>query len=65
MSSIETMSIEDRLLKLEEIWNSFDKVALKSPKWHEEILEKRKKKIDNNEMEFVSLEALKKRYSEI
>lgn len=53
------MSVEDRLLKLEEIWNSFDKEALKSPKWHEEILKKRKEKFKNNEMEFISIYGLK------
>lgn len=55
------MSVEDRLLKLEEIWNSFDKEALKSPKWHKKILKKRKEKFKNNKIEFIPIYELKKR----
>lgn len=65
MSEIGIMSVEDRLLKLEEIWNSFDKEALKSPKWHEEILKKRKEKFDKGDMEFISISELKKKRREI
>lgn len=65
MSDIGTMSVENRLLKLEEIWNSFDKMALKSPKWHENVLKKRGERYKNDEMEFVSISQLKKKRSEI
>ncbi len=65
MSEVLSMSIENRLLKLEEIWNSFDDIVLKSPSWHEDILKERKKKYENNKMKFVSLTELKKKYSEV
>jgi hypothetical protein len=32
---------------------------IESPEWHQDILEKRKRKIDNGKAEFISLEELK------
>jgi hypothetical protein len=58
---IENMNVQDRLLTMEAIWNSFlnDETKIDSPDWHQDILKKRKSKIQNGKAESVSLEELK------
>jgi hypothetical protein len=58
---IEKMSTIDRLQAMEALWVSLmeEEAEIDSPDWHQDILENRKKKIDNGEAEFVSLEDLR------
>ncbi len=58
---IEKMSTIERLQAMEALWDSFMKEESKidSPKWHQDIIEERKRKIENGKAEFISLEELK------
>ena len=58
---IKTMSIKERLLFMEALWDSFlnEEREIDSPEWHGRILEERKRKIENNEAEFITIEKLK------
>jgi len=58
---IERMTKIERLRIMEIIWNSLlqDERGIESPKWHENILLTRKKKIKQGKSQFLSLEELK------
>ena len=63
MNTIETkkMSMIERLQAMEALWDSLldEESEIESPDWHQDILEERKKKIENGKAEFISLEELK------
>ena len=63
MNTIETkkMSMIERLQAMEALWDSLldEESEIESPGWHQDILEERKKKIENGTAEFISLEELK------
>jgi len=63
MNTIETkkMSMIERLQAMEALWDSLldEESEIESPEWHQDILEERKKKIENGKAEFISLEELK------
>jgi putative addiction module component (TIGR02574 family) len=58
---IEKMSTIDRLQAMEALWDSFmaEKSEIDSPEWHRDIIEERKRKIENGKAEFISLEELR------
>ena len=58
---IKKMSTIERLQTMEALWDSLmnEESEIESPKWHRDILEERKKKIENGKAEFISLEELK------
>ena len=60
-TEIQKMNLKERLQAMELLWDSLleDEYRLESPAWHEEVLRERKKKIDNNEARFISLDELK------
>ncbi len=60
-TEIKKMSIIERLQTMEELWNSLcqEESDIESPKWHKDILEERRKKIEKGEAKFISLEELK------
>ncbi len=60
---IEKMSLIERLQAMEVLWDSLtDKeTEIESPEWHQDIIEERKRKIENGKAEFLSLEELKAR----
>jgi len=55
------MSPAERIEVMETIWDSLlhDDVDIKTPEWHSDVLENRKKLIENGQAEFISLEKLK------
>jgi len=55
------MSTMERLQVMEALWDSFmeEESKIESPDWHGDILEERKRKIENGKAEFISLEELK------
>jgi putative addiction module component (TIGR02574 family) len=57
---IKKMSTIERLKAMESLWDSLmdEEPKIESPEWHRDILEKRKRKIDNGKAEFISLEEL-------
>lgn len=63
MSTIEikNMSITERLQIMEALWDSllYEESEMESPEWHRDILEDRKRKIEEGKAEFISLEELK------
>ena len=58
---IKKMSTIERLQAMEALWNSImdEEPEIESPEWHRDILEERKRKIENGKAEFISLEELK------
>ena len=58
---IKKMSVIERLQAMETLWDSLvdEGSEIESPQWHREILEERKRKIENGKAEFISLEELK------
>ncbi len=63
-AEIQKMSISERILTMEALWDSLlaDESNIESPEWHGDVLRERQKKIENGEMEFISLEEFKKRH---
>ena len=58
---IKKMSMVERLQAMEALWDSllYEESEIESPEWHRDILEERKRKIENGKAEFISLEKLK------
>ena len=58
---IRKMSTIERLQAMEALWDSllYEESEIESPEWHRDILEGRKRKIENGKAEFISLEELK------
>ena len=58
---IKKMSMIERLQAMEALWDSLldEESEIESPEWHHNILEDRKRKIENGKAEFISLEELK------
>jgi putative addiction module component (TIGR02574 family) len=58
---IKRMSTIERLQAMEALWDSFmeEDSKVESPEWHRDILEERKKKIENGKAEFISLKELR------
>ena len=63
-SEIKRMSTIERLQTMEAIWDSllYDEAEIESPEWHKNILEERKKKIDEGKAKFFSVEEVKARH---
>ncbi len=60
-SDIEKMSRIERLAVIEALWSSLliEESEIESPDWHRGVLEERRKKIEQGQAEFISLEKLK------
>ena len=58
---IRKMSMIERLQAMEALWDSLidEESEIESPQWHRDILDERKRKIENGKAEFISLEELK------
>ena len=58
---IEKMSTIERLRIMEVLWDSLlkEESEVESPEWHRDILEERKKKIENDKADYISLEELR------
>lgn len=60
-AEIKKMTTIERLRAMEELWDALcHEEEIKSPTWHGEILEQRKKKIKSGKAEFIAIEDLKK-----
>jgi len=59
------MSTIERLQAMEALWDSLmnEESEIASPQWHRDILEERKKKIEDGKAEFISLKELKTKRS--
>lgn len=60
-NAIKSMSTLERLQSMEALWDALchEEQEIKSPLWHKNILEERKKKMGSDAAEFISLEDLK------
>lgn len=59
---LEDMSIEEKLQTMEALWDDLCKNAdrIKSPSWHQEILDERERSLKNGDDEFVDWDRAKK-----
>ncbi len=64
-TEIKNLSIEKRMLLMEEIWDSLchEKEEISSPSWHKEILDSRMQLINSGKAKFLSLQELKNKNS--
>jgi len=62
INDVKKMSKAERLRAMETLWDSllYENGEIETPKWHEKVLEERKKRISNGSAEFISLSDLKK-----
>ncbi len=58
---IKKMSVIERIQIMEALWDSFlhEGFEIESPEWHHDILENRKRKIENGKAEFITIKELK------
>jgi hypothetical protein len=65
IAEIKRMSTIERLQAMEELWDALchEDQEIKSPEWHNEILEERRKKIESGEAKFISLHDLKSKFN--
>lgn len=58
---IKKMSTIERLRTMETLWNSilYEESEIETPGWHKEIVGERKRKMENGEAEFISIDKLK------
>lgn len=60
-AEINKMPIKDRIILMEEIWNTLrkDNIELESSEWHGEILSDRRKKIEEGIANYILIDELK------
>jgi len=60
---IKRMSTMEQLQVMEALWESLldEESKIVSPTWHGDVPERRKRKLESGETEFISLEELKKK----
>ncbi len=58
---IKKMSTRDRIILMEEIWDTLcrDENEIESPSWHKDVLDERRKQVENGEAKFISIDDLK------
>lgn len=61
-SELNNLSIKDKMILLEQVWSSLKQEGdnIESPKWHEEVLAERRRKIENGDAELLTIDDLKK-----
>jgi hypothetical protein len=60
---IESMTVSEKMQTMEHLWESLSRPqsVLESPSWHIDILDQRRKLIEDGTAEFISLEELERR----
>jgi len=60
-SDITKMSRAERLAAIEALWDSLldEESEIAPPEWHRDVLEERRRKIENGQAEFISLAKLR------
>jgi putative addiction module component (TIGR02574 family) len=61
LNDLYSLSASEKLRLIEQLWDSLDENDVLSPNWHKEILQDRKKRYDNNELELISLKDFKRK----
>ena len=64
-STLNKLNTQEKLHLMEQLWTDLceDSKSQSTPKWHGEILDKRKELINSGEATFISLDDLKKELS--
>ena len=60
-AEINKMPIDERIILMEEIWSTLrkDNIEIESSEWHGQVLSDRRKKIDEGNVNFISIDELK------
>ena len=61
---ISKLTVPERLQVMELLWNSLASADYESPKWHEDVLKDRERRVAAGEAEFMSLEESKRLLAE-
>ena len=64
ITEIKNMTTVERLEAMELLWDALcdEEEEVRSPVWHEQILKKRKERIESGEANFYTLDQLKERF---
>ncbi len=64
ITEIKKMTVEERLTVMEQIWDSLchEESSPKSPSWHQDILDERRKRMNSPEAKYLTIEELRQRY---
>ncbi len=62
-SEIESMSVEERLQAIEQLWDSVSRLgeAVASPAWHGEVLAARRARVEAGDGQFLSIAEVRER----
>ena len=61
-NDIYQLAPEERLLLIDQLWESLDSKEIESPNWHKEVLDKRAENYKEGKSKLISLEELKQSY---
>jgi len=61
IDEIKKLNPKEKIILMNEIWESFEdtNTSVESPHWHQEVLEERISKMNNNKAKYISLDELK------
>lgn len=64
LSDIANMPLVERMHLMEQLWESFkyEVEDIAPPLWHKDVLDKRRKRYENGELDLISLDELKLSY---
>ncbi len=64
ITEIKKLPVGERIEVMEQIWDSLrdEDQEISSPAWHGEVLEERRKKIEEGKATFITLDQLKSRF---
>ena len=64
ITEMKKLSVSERIEVMEQIWDSLrdEDQEISSPAWHGKVLEERRKKIEEAEATFMTLDQLKSRF---
>ncbi len=60
LNDIYNLPASEKLHLIEQLWDRLDDTDIISPDWHKEVLEERRKRYENGEVNTISLEDFKK-----
>jgi len=58
-AEIKKMPAKEKLILMEEIWDSLRSDEIESPSWHNDVISERQRKIKRGEAKFISIDELK------
>lgn len=64
ITEIKKLPVGERIEVMEQIWDSFrdEDQEISSPAWHEDVLNERRKKMEEGKATFMTLDELKSRF---